>query len=252
MLVISLGLHALVLWAPISESTPEEPEAVKTAQPTRPEDVKITELLASPPPAPKPPPLAKRPAPPLQTSKPTLPAAPLPERRIVPIPAPAPAAQPTTPAAVPQQAEVSPSPQPSPAPKPDPSVIAASFETAFSQLPGQVAEENIDFTLFKEPEAFYEPESLKPGAQGEPKPGVDRITWIERKSPEEVTSEILKPQLQAADLELIPENSYGGGALYQLKQEGFSRYISLVPISGLGKGTMMVIWSRDPNAPLTP
>jgi len=131
-------------------------------------------------------------------------------------------------------------------------VIAASFENAFSQLPGAVPEENIDFTLFNEPEAFYEQDSLKSGAKGEPKPGVDRITWIERKSPEEVASEILKPQLEGTDLELIPQSPYGGGALYQLKQEGFSRYISLVPISGLGKGTLMVIWSRDPNVPAAP
>jgi hypothetical protein len=109
--------------------------------------------------------------------------------------------------------------------------------------------------LFAQPEAFFTPESIA-AEQADPEklpvklPGIGKMAWIERQDPEEVYPVAVEADAKSKGFEVVNKGEYGGGNLYELQQQGqVITRISLIKTKG-GKGTIMVIWNRDPNQPL--
>lgn len=111
------------------------------------------------------------------------------------------------------------------------------------KLAGEVDEKLIDSNVFEKPESFY----TKTGNKPETKPGVKKIKWISLKRPDDVLAE-LKPQLQGKGIQVTTQGNYGGGTVYQVKKGKAARYINLVPAKSTSIGTLIVVWSRNPNA----
>lgn len=111
------------------------------------------------------------------------------------------------------------------------------------KLAGEVDEKLIDSNVFEKPESFY----TKTGSKPETKPGVEKIKWISLKRPDDVLAE-LKPQLQGKGIQVITKGKYGGGTVYQVKKGKAVRYLNLVPAKSTSIGTLIVVWSRNPNA----
>jgi hypothetical protein len=110
----------------------------------------------------------------------------------------------------------------------------------------------VDGNLFDEPEAFFTQESVAklddPESQPIRLPGIIKMVWIERKSPEEVYAESIEPGLKSDGIEINNKGKYGRGNLYELRKAGQTiSYINLVKTAGLSKGTVIVTWQRDPN-----
>lgn len=246
MLLISLGLHGLLLMIPIL-SEPKKPDP-----PKKEDTVKISDLLAPPPqpsPTTSPKPTPKKSAPIPQRRVVLRPPAPSPRPNPIPTPkaSPTPAATPTPEATPTPAATLTPEATPDPEVTPTPNSDAGDFQDVFGQVEG-VPDELVDSNLFSQPELFFTQESLDADPSNPTRlQGIERIKWISLKSPDEVFSEVLEPGTEG--MEVSEKGEYGGGTLYELKKGAFIRYISLVKTEGLSKGTVFVVWNRDPNLP---
>jgi len=274
MLLVSLGLHALVLGVPLPSNTapPEEEEEV-TEEPS----VSLASLRPIPKvtPSPKPTPQA--------TPRPRVQPVPRPVPRPIPNPVPKVAPSPTpvaSPSVEPSpQATPTPEPEATPAPEETPGSEASSLpEASTAALPatleptqeeqelqdlwgqfqgnlaGVAASEtaglNIPYYKFPQPELFFTAESMAaadadPSLAAESLPMIDNILWASRRRPDDVLVEL---QQMFAGFTFTPEGEYGGGELYKMEKEGTVRYVNLVRASDRS-ATFVVIWRQDPNGP---
>ncbi|MBW4619542.1 MAG: hypothetical protein KME17_09305 [Cyanosarcina radialis HA8281-LM2] len=121
----------------------------------------------------------------------------------------------------------------------------------FANVQG-VEDELVDGNLFEQPEAFFTQESVvkidDPDSQPIRLPGIVKMVWIERKSPDEVYADSIEPGVKSDGIEIANKGQYGGGNLYELTKAGQTiSYVNLVKTAGLSKGTIIVTWQRDPN-----
>jgi hypothetical protein len=257
MLVFSLLLHGLVLLLPLPsqpEDTPEEEEAEMQI-------MQLAPLIETPPP---PSPTAEAaPTPKPQPAPAPVAAAPAPVVRSRPNPVPNPNPQPTpTPTPTPTVSEVAPAPATDLANAETTETTVSAEEQEFQDFLGEfqggleglgaseAANVGIPYYNFPQPEAFFTAESIVAADSGdgdpELQPGAVTFIWASRRRPSEVFSAL---QERFAGFELSPMAGYGGGDLYEVKKGDTIRYISLVRAKDR-TATFVVIWSRDPNAPI--
>lgn len=249
MLLISLGLHTLLLLIPKPSQPP--PQTLKP-EPQPEETVKVSDLLGSTSSSsPKPSPKASK-----STSKKTVStkkATPTPRQQVVSRPS----VSQLQPSRSKQTSELAAATEPVTNPDSSsgtdrestetatPAAEAEEFQKLFGKLEGEVDEKLIDPNVFEKPDSFYTKESLNAGGEPERKPGIDRIKWISLKAPDVVLDE-LKPQLKGIGIEPTTQGQYGGGTVYQVKKGSSVRYINLVPTKG-SIGTLVIVWNRDPS-----
>lgn len=255
MLFLSLGLHSIFLMLPMPQSTKPQVE-----QKPQNEELEITQLLA-PPKKPSPQPSVQTttlqrqlPSPtpritPRITSQPKLSRSISSTPQSTPTPIPTPLASPTP----------LPSPEASPTQEPIPESTlevspnvsddnVAEFQNLFGEVSGEVAEElGVDPSYFAQPELFFTSESLATDEEPEQKQEIARIQWISLKTPEQVFTESIEPQLKSSGMEVSAQGEYGGGRVYKLQKGNFVKYLNLVP-TATSIGTMIVVWNSDPNA----
>lgn len=75
---------------------------------------------------------------------------------------------------------------------------------------------------------------------------VGTIRLIADRIPEQVFDTVFAQALKSSGFEVNPQGEYGGGIVYEVKQEGFVTYLNLVPTSDR-QGTIVVSWSSMPN-----
>lgn len=243
MLLISLGLHGLLLVMP----TPMQPPTQTLKPEPQPEEtVKVSDLLGSTsPPSPKPSPKASKPTSKKATSTPRQQVTSRPlvsqsqpsrsKQTSEPVAATEPTTNPNSTSGTDEESDSA-----------DTSAAEAEeFQKLFGKLEGEVDEKLIDPNVFEKPESFYTEESLNAGGEPERKSGIDRIKWISLKEPDVVLDE-LKPQLKSIGIEPTTQGQYGGGTVYQVKKGSSVRYINLVSTKG-SIGTLVIVWNRDPN-----
>lgn len=240
MLLISLGLHGLLLLIPM----PTQPLLQSQEPEPQPEEtIKISDLLIPPSkPSPKP---SSKPSPKASklTSKK---AAPIPRQQAVSLPsASKPQPNPVSTGSPTSEASSTPQASPEATSTPDAEASDEEFQNLFGKVEGEVDEKLIDPNLFERPESFYTEESLSAGGKPARKSEIDKIKWISLKTPDVVLDE-LKPQLKGINVEPTTQGEYGGGTVYQIKKGSSVRYINLVPTKG-SIGTIVIVWSRDPN-----
>jgi hypothetical protein len=102
--------------------------------------------------------------------------------------------------------------------------------------------------ILPDPNAFYaavvnEQEYLA-GGISQLQPGVERKVVHVGQSPEALFAQI-STMMQTAEIQVTPQGTYGGGALYQLQRDGITRYLSLVPTQD--GNTAIFIWTRAPK-----
>jgi hypothetical protein len=241
MLLVSLGLHGLVLMMPIP-SDPRKAQLPKQAK------IKITQLptFASPPslklsPQPSPQPASSPPQVSFQTQSPA------PIRSIPPSarPTPKPISKPkslSTPALKPTPTlTLTPSlPTPTPStntPTPTPP-SSSSFDEVLTQVDQQGAFADFDSPelYFARPESFYD-------KSGKPLSGFDgKFTYIEGTNPEDVYKKFFA---NSRGFKVFSAEKYGGGLLYKVEQNISVRYVNLLPVKD-GSGTIVIVWSRLP------
>jgi outer membrane biosynthesis protein TonB len=250
MVVLSVGLHSLLLLTPLPSRPEKQPE-----QP-QPQTVKLAPLT----------PLKPVPSPSLQALKPT-PKLAQPRATVRPQ-APAPRApvnlKPVTqppPKAAPRAAAPSAAPATSPEPQAtsDPTTEAATeteqqefqdFLGQFQSNLGQVdAVEGVGlpYYLFEQPQLYFTPESLtaseESGEDPELSPAVENILWASRKRPEEAYEEIKQI---FAGYTFSPKADLGGGPVYEVKKGNTVRYVNLVRATDK-TATFVVIWKQLPS-----
>lgn len=256
MLVFSLLLHSLVLLLPLPsqpEDVPEEEEAeiqimelaplIETPPPSSP----IAEVAPTPKPQPAPAPVAAAPSPVVRSQ-------PNPVPDLSPEPTPTPTPTPTT-------SETAPDPATDLANEETTEVVSAEeqefqdflgeFQTGLEGLgASEAANVGIPYYNFPQPDAFFTAESIvaADSGDGEPElqPGAVTFIWASRRRPNEVFG-ALQERFAGFEMNLMTE--YGGGDLYEVKKGDTIRYISLVRAKDR-TATFVVIWSRDPNAPI--
>lgn len=75
---------------------------------------------------------------------------------------------------------------------------------------------------------------------------VGTIRLIPDRIPEQVFDTVFAQALKSSGFEVNPQGEYGGGIVYEVKQESFVTYLNLVPTSDR-QGTIIVAWSSMPN-----
>lgn len=75
---------------------------------------------------------------------------------------------------------------------------------------------------------------------------VGTIRLIADRLPEQVFDTVFAQALKSSGFEVNPQGEYGGGIVYEVKQESFVTYLNLVPTSDR-QGTIIVAWSSMPN-----
>jgi len=253
MLLVSLGVHAVVLVLPLPQQSQQQ------SQPLQPEPktVKITSLVA-----PQQSSTATRPVPPRKPVAQPVQSSVQPKQKQV--------AQTKTTERVqlPIQAIATPLSTPSPTrpatptPSPNSNQVPAKQETtptlqtaapgSVTQLFGDLASrdrrsESSDISvtpnLFTNPDLFFELASLP--AQPQLKPEILRATWIAAKTPTQVYVEILVVQGQSNNFQVSERGIYSEGTVYEVKQGENTWYFNLVPTRQ--EGTAIVVWKRDPS-----
>lgn len=267
-LLISLGLHGLILMSPISQ----EPKSTK---PVKLEKVKITNLLASSSkpsgqPASKPSVAATKPTPTTVASIPRLIVASSPPRanaipKVISTPPATPAASATpkptptttttpepTPTATPTPkptptATTTPEPTATPTPTPTPTPTATQNPTSdagdgelqgfLGQIGDLASKPSPD--LFADPSLFFD--QLSPPKL---KPDILSTTWIDGKNPVQVSVSILNNPANSSSFGNEQLGSYGGGEVYKVTQGSQVWYFNFVPTKD-SKGTIVVVWKHD-------
>jgi hypothetical protein len=257
MLAFSLLLHGLVLLLPLPsqpEDTPEEKEEEAELQ------IMNLAPLAETPPPPSPTPAAPSPKPqpaPVAAAPP-----PVVRSRPNPVPNPNPAPTPTPTPTTTSNASAAPAPATDLANEETTEAIVPAEEQEFQDFLGEfqtgldglgaaeAANVGIPYYNFPQPEAFFTAESIAAADRGDSEPelqsGAVTFIWASRRRPSEVLSAL---QERFAGFEINPMTEYGGGDLYEVKKGDTIRYISLVRAKDR-TATFVVIWSRDPNAPI--
>ncbi|WP_009634460.1 hypothetical protein [Synechocystis sp. PCC 7509] len=128
---------------------------------------------------------------------------------------------------------------------------ASPQEEAFIGILSEINFENID-----DPESYLTDPSLFYSKFGAGKDGfyevvpksntLGTIRLIPNQLPEQVFSTIFAPALKSSGFEVNPQGEYGGGMVYEVKQETFITYLNLVPTSDR-QGTIVVAWNSLPN-----
>ncbi|NEQ22260.1 MAG: hypothetical protein F6K28_24320 [Microcoleus sp. SIO2G3] len=256
-LFISLVLHGLLLVVPIPErshsSSDNSPQAKKT--------IALTDLLASPKPSARPASPQPQPKASPSTAKPTSEnSAP----KITPQPqAIAPSVQ-SQPSAIPTPSSRA-TPSPSPTPSSTPAAEASATPTP-AVTPTLPLEENPNTVqnFFEQlaattgvpvnppsPNLFHDPSLYFDSAETEPtlKSDILRAVWMDGKTPEQVYISVLSSQLQSGNFQTEQKPDYGGGTVYKIRQDDSVWYLNLVPTTD-GKGTIIVVWNREPSRPV--
>ena len=102
--------------------------------------------------------------------------------------------------------------------------------------------------VLPEPDAFYskvvsEQEYLS-GSVSELQGGIERKIVHVGQAPDALFGDI-STMLQAAEIQVTPQGTYGGGSLYQLSRDGVTRFLSLVPTQD--GNTAIFIWTNAPK-----
>jgi len=254
MLLVSLGVHALLLVLPIPQKSWQPPQSL---QPER-SPVKITSLVApqqsstavrpvSPPrPVPKPTQLKEQPdrkrvAQPKTTEPVQLPT------QAIALPRPTPKATPTAtpnPNQPPVSTEVVPTPQPT---LTAPDAATELFgDLGSDDRPSESSDPSVAPDLFTNPDLFFDLASLP--TQPQLKSEILRATWVAAKTPTQVYIEILVRQGQSQNFQVSERGIYSQGTVYEVKQGENTWYFNLVPTRQAG--TAIVVWKRDPSPPI--
>ncbi len=99
--------------------------------------------------------------------------------------------------------------------------------------------ENVDSSYFTEPDKFY--------PSGARRPEISSISVVPDQASETLMDTFLKTNLQNNSYEVSePKNSYGGGAVYEVKKDKNKFYFNMVPTTD-GKGSIVVIWGSPPG-----
>lgn len=124
-------------------------------------------------------------------------------------------------------------------------------EEAFISILDRTNLENIE-----DPEVYLADPSLFYSKFGADKDGfyeveqksntVGTIRLIPDRIPEQVFDTVFAQELKSSGFEVTPQGEYGGGIVYEVKQESFVTYLNLVPTSDR-QGTIIVAWSSMPN-----
>ncbi|WP_143780448.1 hypothetical protein [Leptolyngbya sp. 'hensonii'] len=144
-----------------------------------------------------------------------------------------------------------PSPALTPVATPEP-LSGNGVEKLFSQLatssepPDEISASP---DLFANPTLFFAPDSLQAGQQPKLQPTILRTTWIEAKTPMQVYVDILVTQGQQSQFQVAEKGTYGGGTVYEVKQDHATWYFNLIPTKDL-TGSIIVVWLQDPSQPV--
>lgn len=246
-LLLSLALHGLFFLIPLPDRSLTRSENLPSSEAT----ITLTDLLASPNPAR---PAAPKPQPQVSASGKSTP-------KLAPKSTPRPAAQPRPPkpTGVPSTVAIS-SPSPTPAasaivspiptpvppstpqPEASPDRVRPFFEQLASTAGVPIHPPSPD--LFPDPSLYFEPT----GAETTLKSNVLKAVWMDGKTPEQVYISVLNSQLQSGNFQTEQKPDYGGGTVYEIKQNDTVWYLNLVPTTD-GRGTIIVVWQHDPSHP---
>lgn len=240
MLVIALGCHALLLFAPLGEQKKAPPKADEKA-------VKITRIPKTKTNLNQPPRSAAKTRPVVQ-------------RRTTPAPPPAIVTKPTP---TPSPA-VSPNPTGSPTAKNDkpggaegPKVdeVTETFTEPFAefvvmrtQVDGSVipeplrapADAPVTAELFPDPNAFFsDPVKLTK------RKGLVAFDWFSPIKPDILFYDHIERIYKGKGYALTRKGDYGGGEVYELKKGTDVRYLNIVP-TGDKTGTLIMVWKDSP------
>jgi len=239
MLFIALGLHALLLFAPLQSQKQNSEEEGESVQLTRLTTVKPPEKQ-TPEKKPEPQRVASQSSLVVKASPSLSPSPPPSQPKASPSPVAkreAPKAQPssTAPSSTvpPQVSNASPAGQ-----APKLTQEEQVFVKRLQGLEGREVTDPVSSTLFPNPEYFYKDPIKELG-----KPGVVGVEYISFQKPEDVYNQLVKLY---SDYTITPKPEYADSAVYQFKKGNFVRYVSLVRAQ-LGAGTLIVLWNREPG-----
>lgn len=234
--LISLGLHGLLLMVALPDHPlNESPKPLK--------EVKITDLPASTKESTsKSSPRSSTPKPTRNASTPRQdidapPQLPKPTPSVTPTPKPIPSATPT--------------PEPTtPTSTPGVKIEGGELEeflgelTPNSETAGDKASKPSP-DLFNQPGLFFD----QLGSEPKPKSSILTMKLINGMSPDQVQIKVLSSQKSSGkDFTITPLENFGGGTVWEVKQESKVWYLNLVPTTGSTKGTVVVEWKRDPTS----